>query len=157
LDRERPRRQAGFNSRQLRTPDPIGGRPDRVAFWAVVLAIVVLVVAAGTGSARAGGSGGVAPEGTWTEGVATYYGPGIFGADTACGQKLTRTLLGVAHKTLPCGTKVTFRYQGNSVRTTVVDRGPYGKGRTWDLTYAAAKDLDMLEVGVDTVKAKIAD
>lgn len=123
-----------------------------------MLAIVVLVVAAGTGNAKAG-DGGVSPEGggSWTEGVATYYGPGIFGAETACGEKLTRTLLGVAHKTLPCGTKVTFRYQGNSVKTTVVDRGPYGKGRTWDLTYAAAKQLDMLEVGVDTVKAKVAE
>ena len=40
-----PRRQAGFNSRSFRETDRIGSRPDRVAFWAVVLAVVVLVAA----------------------------------------------------------------------------------------------------------------
>jgi hypothetical protein len=50
---ERPKRQAGFNSRQFRETDPIGTRPDRLAFWAVVLAVVAMLVAAGTGTARA--------------------------------------------------------------------------------------------------------
>ena len=42
--------------------------------------------------------------------------------------------LGVAHKSLPCGTKVTFRYHGRSVTVPVIDRGPYVGGREWDLT-----------------------
>ena len=48
VDRVPAPRRAGFNQRQLRRSDPIGSRPDRIAFWAVVLAVVVLVVAAAT-------------------------------------------------------------------------------------------------------------
>ena len=44
---------------------------------------------------------------------ATWYGPGFFGNETACGQTLTRRTVGVAHKTLPCGTKVVIRYGGS--------------------------------------------
>jgi len=47
-DLEPPRRQAGFNSREFRSSDPIGSRPDRIAFWAVLFAVAVLLVAAGT-------------------------------------------------------------------------------------------------------------
>ena len=42
----------------------------------------------------------------------SWYGPGLYGNGTACGQKLTKDLVGVAHRTLPCGTLVTFRYKG---------------------------------------------
>jgi rare lipoprotein A len=74
--------------------------------------------------------------------VASWYGPGFYGRRTACGHRLTRTLLGVAHKTLPCGTEVALHYQGASIIVPVVDRGPYVRGRKWDLTGAAAKALD---------------
>jgi rare lipoprotein A (peptidoglycan hydrolase) len=49
---------------------------------------------------------------------------------------LTRGLIGVAHKTLPCGTRVTFRNpdNGRTVTALVVDRGPYVAGRQWDMT-----------------------
>ena len=72
---------------------------------------------------------------------ATWYGPGFFGNQTACGQTLTRTTLGVAHKTLPCGSKVVLRYNGRFVRTTVIDRGPFANGAKWDLTLATARAL----------------
>jgi len=74
-------------------------------------------------------------------GIATWYGPGLYGNTTACGQELTRELVGVAHKTLPCGTLVEVSYAGRSTVVPVVDRGPYVKGRTWDLTSAAAEQL----------------
>jgi rare lipoprotein A len=64
----------------------------------------------------------------------SWYGPGFYGNRTACGLKLTTKTHGVAHKTLPCGTKVTFRYRGKEITVPVIDRGPYIKGRQWDLT-----------------------
>jgi hypothetical protein len=73
--------------------------------------------------------------------VASWYGPGFYGRKTACGRKLTRSLLGVAHKTLPCGTEVALRYRGASIIVPVVDRGPYVRGRKWDLTGATANAL----------------
>ena len=74
-------------------------------------------------------------------GMATWYGPGLYGNTTACGQELTPDLVGVAHKTLPCGTMVEIAYGGTSVVVPVVDRGPYADGMTWDLTEGAAKLL----------------
>jgi rare lipoprotein A (peptidoglycan hydrolase) len=75
--------------------------------------------------------------------VASWYGPGFFGTRTACGRKLTKGTIGVAHKHLPCGTRVTFFAHGNWLRTKVIDRGPYVKHRKWDLTQAAAEQLDV--------------
>jgi len=74
-------------------------------------------------------------------GMATWYGPGLYGNTTACGQVLTKDLVGVAHKSLPCGTMVEVSYAGRSIVVPVVDRGPYAKGMTWDLTSAAAEQL----------------
>ena len=73
--------------------------------------------------------------------VASWYGPGFYGRRTACGQRMTRTLLGVAHRTLPCGTEVALTYRGRSITVPVVDRGPFRAGRRWDLTAATAKAL----------------
>jgi rare lipoprotein A (peptidoglycan hydrolase) len=66
----------------------------------------------------------------------SWYGPGFYGKRTACGYALTQSIVGVAHKTLPCGTKVTFKNPANGrvVTARVVDRGPYVSGRQWDLT-----------------------
>ncbi len=73
--------------------------------------------------------------------VASWYGPGFYGRMTACGQRMTRTLLGVAHRTLPCGAEVALAYRGKSITVPVVDRGPFRPGRRWDLTAATAKAL----------------
>ena len=77
--------------------------------------------------------------------TATWYGPGFYGSRTACGQKLTRDTVGVAHKTLPCGTKVTFYSHGRFVTVPVIDRGPYVSGVSWDLTEATARRLSTLD------------
>lgn len=76
-------------------------------------------------------SGGVAT--VYHQVVASWYGPG---GVTACGQALGAATQGVANKTLPCGTLVTLRYRGRSVRVPVIDRGPFVPGRDYDLTYA---------------------
>jgi hypothetical protein len=79
---------------------------------------------------------------------ASWYGPGLYGNSTACGGTLTPGRLGVAHKWLPCGTKVTFRYGGRSVTVPVIDRGPYAAGREWDLTAATKARLGFPDTGV---------
>ncbi|HVW46738.1 MAG TPA: septal ring lytic transglycosylase RlpA family protein, partial [Solirubrobacterales bacterium] len=56
---------------------------------------------------------------------ASYYGPGLYGNGVACGGTLEPGTLGVANKTLPCGTLVKLRYHGRSVTVPVIDRGPY--------------------------------
>jgi rare lipoprotein A len=75
--------------------------------------------------------------------LASLYGPGLFGRRTACGQRLTRTLLGVAHKRLPCGSEVALTYAGTSITVPVVDRGPFRPGIRWDLTAATADALGL--------------
>jgi rare lipoprotein A (peptidoglycan hydrolase) len=79
----------------------------------------------------------------------SWYGPGFYGNRTACGQALTTTLVGVAHRTLPCGTKVTFKNPANGrvITVPVVDRGPYVSGRTWDLTGGACTKLAACRTG----------
>jgi hypothetical protein len=73
----------------------------------------------------------------------SWYGPNFYGQHTACGQILTKTLLGVANRTLPCGTLITFKnpVNGRTITVPVVDRGPYVAGRDWDLTYATCTYL----------------
>lgn len=225
----RPRR-APQGEGELTLPASIGGRPDRVAFWAVVLTAFTLLVAAASAQGRS--TGGATPQGSagnapaadspapesglgvrlgarplWigmqgpdvetlqgvlrakrfgptalngafdretaeavhrfersvrlpADGIAdrrttralvrrmriaraTFYGPGLYGNRTACGQTLTPGTLGVAHKTLPCGTLVTVAHRGRFLRTTVIDRGPFRAGYAWDLTSAAARAVGM--------------
>jgi hypothetical protein len=71
---------------------------------------------------------------------ATWYGPGFYGNRTACGKRLQPGTLGVAHRSLPCGTDVAFLYQGRTITVPVIDRGPYGSAE-WDLTQETAERL----------------
>jgi rare lipoprotein A len=73
-----------------------------------------------------------------------YYDAG----QTACG---FHAGYGVASKSLPCGTRVTFSYGGRSVVAVVDDRGPYVAGRTYDLNQNTAATLGVH--GVQTVLA----
>jgi rare lipoprotein A len=78
---------------------------------------------------------------------ASYYGPGLYGNGVACGGTLMPATMGVAHKTLPCGTKVKLRYRGRSVTVPVIDRGPYVPGRDYDLTEAVKEKLGFPGIG----------
>jgi rare lipoprotein A len=73
--------------------------------------------------------------------LASWYGPGLFGNRLGCGGTLKTGSLGVANKSLPCGTKVTFRHKGRVLRVRVIDRGPYVGAREYDLTAATARKL----------------
>jgi hypothetical protein len=77
--------------------------------------------------------------------VATLYGPGFWGHRTACGQRLTHATLGVASRTLKCGTEVAVLYRGREITVPVIDRGPFANGASWDLTMATAKALGIQE------------
>lgn len=83
---------------------------------------------------------------------ATWYGPGLYGRHTACGQLLGPGTIGVAHRSLPCGTTVKFVYRGHSIVTQVIDRGPYSHGNSWDLTQAAASALQFEKSGADRLR-----
>src|SRR3954462_324654 len=122
---------------------------------AALAAGVALPAAAATGS----GSGGASPTpetqpapapqqartADYRPVKATWYGPGLYGNRPACGAPLRHRTLGVAHKRLPCGTKVALRYHGHTVVVPVIDRGPYARGVSYDLTEATAKKLGMTE------------
>jgi rare lipoprotein A len=130
--------------------------------------VAALLVAAPAASAQTGGvPGGTTTTtdptaqpstsaGSWTTyKAATWYGPGFWGKSTACGTVLAPDTLGVAHRHLPCGTQVTFSYNGASVTATVIDRGPFHKGYAWDLTKRTAKMLGFLTVGSGPITATI--
>jgi Lytic transglycolase len=87
--------------------------------------------------------------------AATWYGPGFWNRPTACGMVLAPTTIGAAHKRLPCGTQVTFTYNGASITGTVIDRGPYKKGYAWDLTKKTAKRIGFLTVGKGPIQATV--
>jgi rare lipoprotein A len=79
---------------------------------------------------------------------ASYYGPGLYGNGVACGGTLEPGTLGVANKTLPCGTEVKLRYHDRSITVPVIDRGPYVAGRDYDLTEATRDRLGFPGVGI---------
>jgi rare lipoprotein A len=109
----------------------------------------VRAVPASSGQATTAGAGATpapaAPEGRtitlYRRAKATWYGPGFYGRKTACGKRMSKTLLGVANKTLPCGTLVDLYNNGVTVTVPVVDRGPFRKGTSYDLTLATARAL----------------
>jgi rare lipoprotein A len=79
--------------------------------------------------------------------AASYYGPGLYGGALACGGTLTPSKLGVANKTLPCGSRVTLRYGGHTVTVPVIDRGPFAGNREYDLTAATKAKLGFPSTG----------
>lgn len=78
---------------------------------------------------------------------ASYYGPGLYGGGLACGGTLSPGKLGVANKTLPCGSKVTLRYHGKTLTVPVINRGPYAGNREYDLTAATKAKLGFPSTG----------
>ena len=83
------------------------------------------------------------------DGNISWYGPGMYGGRTACGVRLTKTIRGVASRTLACGTLVTFRNPANGRVATVpvIDRGPYASGRIWDMSGGLCLYLDHCYTG----------
>jgi len=220
---ERFPREGGETEYRRRADSRIIRRPDRIALWAVGMAVIGMVAAAASAHAGSGGGTGISPScsdagfgsrslrvgdcgddvktlhwimkadaygvslsddfddstesevrafqqesdlnqngvvgkrtrkqlvKTMPKSGATWYG--MLGSQTACGVKLRRSTIGVAHRSLPCGTKVTLKYGHRFVRARVIDRGPYTRGVRWDLTQGAAKRLHFTGVGSDEIRA----
>jgi rare lipoprotein A (peptidoglycan hydrolase) len=123
-------------------------RPQRAGTWEL-RARVGTAAAGGTGGTAvpveigAGDSGASSHLMVYEPAIATWYGPGFFGRQTACGMELTETTVGVAHRELPCGTQVRLAFRGRQVVVPVIDRGPFANDADWDLTQAAAQQLGM--------------
>ncbi len=121
-----------------------------------IFAVGALASTGGAASPSAAGSGSASTPTPAVKlhksAIATWFGPGFYGQQTACGQTLTPATIGVANRKLPCGTLVKVTYHGKPLTVPVVDRGPYGNGADWDLTAAAAQALGIEEtVHVATV------
>lgn len=88
-------------------------------------------------------------QGSWSVAKASQYGgsDGFYYHHFACGGTYLPGVIGVAHKSIPCGTTITFLYHGNQVNMKVIDRGPYCCGRSWDFTVQAAKLLGFNGIG----------
>jgi rare lipoprotein A len=80
--------------------------------------------------------------------TASFYGPGFFGNQTACGITLMPDTQGVAHRRLPCGTMVLIMYRGRETTVPVIDRGPFNGTYSWDLTQATADALGFQAGGI---------
>ena len=93
------------------------------------------------------------------QGVASWYGYPHHGRMTASGRRFNMYELTAAHRTLPIGTRVrvTNLLNGRAITVTVTDRGPFVKNRMLDLSYAAARDLDMIGPGTAPVQLEIID
>ena len=103
----------------------------------------VLAGVNGAGAATTLGGGVTA----YRPAAASWYGPGLMGGHLACGGTLDSSVVGVANKSLPCGSRVKLRYRGRSVTARVVDRGPYAAGREFDLTPATRQRLGFGSTG----------
>jgi rare lipoprotein A len=90
-------------------------------------------------------------------GLASWYGRDFNGRPTASGEIFDMYGYTAAHRSLPFGTRVrvTNEANGSSVVVRINDRGPWVEGRILDLSYAAAKQLGMLEAGVIRVRLEV--
>jgi len=90
-------------------------------------------------------------------GIASWYGKKFHGNPTASGEIYDMYQLTAAHRTLPLGTyvMVTNRENNRSVEVKINDRGPFVKGRIIDLSYAAARSIEMVEKGTARVRVVV--
>jgi rare lipoprotein A len=97
------------------------------------------------------------PEGNVQTGIASWYGPEFHGKGTSSKEIYDMNDLTAAHNTLPLGTyvMVTNLTNGRSIVVRINDRGPFAKDRVIDLSYAAAKALDMIGPGTASVRIEV--
>jgi rare lipoprotein A len=134
----------------MKNPRNRPGRKDQRWIVPLLLAVATVAFAPAAAEAGTGGASPTAASGASAGGLAfspmrsagaTWYGPGLYGRQTACGQVLQPQTIGVANRDLPCGTTVKLVYHGRQLITTVIDRGPYSNGNDWDLTNGARQAL----------------
>ena len=121
--------------------------------WTVSLGLVSLLLSGGCASERYARPS----EGTTQRGVASWYGSDFHGKPTASGEIYDMYQLTAAHKELPLHTVVDVKNldNGRKLRVRVNDRGPFIRGRILDLSYGAARELGMVEVGLARVEVRV--
>jgi rare lipoprotein A len=158
-----------------RTATPIGRAKTAVTVAALVLLSAFATDTATSASARATDSTIVANDVPSSEivttvpapkttvltriksGMASWYGSVLQGHLTASGRRFNMYELTAAHRTLPFGSrvKVTDLRNHRSVVVTITDRGVLYPERVIDLSWGAAKELNMVKMGVDPVKLEL--
>ncbi len=88
------------------------------------------------------------------KGIASWYGKKFHGRPTSNGETYDMYAMTAAHKTLPLGVEVRVvnKRNGKSIVVRINDRGPFIAGRIIDLSYTAAKELDVVEPGTAPVE-----
>ncbi len=121
------------------------------------LPCVIALVSAGACSSRPPSRTSGTPPPRVAEGLASWYGLEEAGRATASGEAMAPEKLTAAHKTLPFGSlvRVTDLDTGKQVEVIINDRGPFVGGRIIDLSFAAARDLGMVEKGVARVRIEV--
>jgi rare lipoprotein A len=128
-----------------------------IQILAVIIVLMLVVVSRQTGTLSARQSGQV------QRGLASYYGPGFHGQQTASGEVFDQNQMVAAHRTLPLGSivRVTNLENGRAVELRVIDRGPYGanrrKGTIIDVSKGAARRLGFIEDGLVRVRVEVLD
>ena len=112
-----------------------------------------------TGPATPGGGRAEARRAKAHQGVASYYAASLHGRRTANGERYNHGAMTAAHRSLPFGTllRVTSTHNGRAVLVRVNDRGPFIRGRSLDLSGAAADRLRMRQRGTHRVRFEIVD
>lgn len=95
--------------------------------------------------------------GSKARGAASWYGKEFQGRLTASGDIYDQNELTAAHRVLALGSRVrvTNPMNGRDVEVVINDRGPFVGGRIIDLSYAAAKKLDIVEPGTSPVLLEV--
>ena len=121
-------------------------RRTRRARLILLTASLVLASCSSSSTSRRAGSD--------QSGMASWYGPGFHGRATSSGEIFDQHAMTAAHRTLPLGTrvKVTNLDNGRVTQVRINDRGPFVRNREIDLSYAAARELEMLGPGMCHVK-----
>jgi len=127
-----------------------------IAPYRIVLLTLVVALPACFGGSSKAHKNSVYPRGA-SDGIASWYGPGFHGKQTASGERFNENDLTAAHKTLPFGTvvRVTNLVNGRRVDVRINDRGPFVRGRVIDLSKAAAREVDMIRDGIVPVQLQI--
>jgi rare lipoprotein A len=122
-----------------------GGIMRRRGFFMMVLLALPVLAQAGDSRVEIG------------TGMASYYGAELGGSRTASGERFDPTAMTAAHRTLAFGSRVavTNLANGQEVVVRINDRGPWGKSRIVDVSYAAAKQLGMHRTGTAKVKLEL--
>jgi|CXWL01.1.fsa_nt_gi rare lipoprotein A len=125
--------------------------PTRLGFLFLSVAFLALAACSSLDAPR------LFPTGPPERGQASWYGPRFHGRKTASGERYNMHALTAAHRTLPFGTRVAVRNleNGTTVEVRINDRGPFARGRIVDLSYAAAKALDLIGPGTAEVEISV--